>query len=154
MILYPSLQKTFVNYAGSRRLKHCLEFSYLKQRKLRNTVYKCVICNYYIIILIIIIIIFVWYFSRGICVIVRELNLNLEETFLCSLFNLIPKRPETKHSIAAKLRRDVSNVRVPSVQKMNNVIISYHTQTNLIYVLVLIDTRDVHCRTRIRRKTW
>nr|XP_012219129.1 PREDICTED: vacuolar protein sorting-associated protein 13A-like isoform X1 [Linepithema humile] len=96
VILYPSLQKTFVNYAGSRRLKHCLEFSYLKQRKLRNTVYK------------------------GICVIARELNLNLEETFLCSLFNLIPKTPETKHSIAAKLRRDVSNVRVPSVQKMTN----------------------------------
>ncbi|XP_025991463.1 vacuolar protein sorting-associated protein 13A isoform X2 [Solenopsis invicta] len=90
VVLYPNLQKTFVNYAGSRRLKHCLEFSYLKQRKLRSIIYK------------------------GICVIVREFNLNLEETFLCSLINLIPKKPETKHSIAAKLRRDVSNMRVPS----------------------------------------
>ncbi|XP_011135861.2 vacuolar protein sorting-associated protein 13C-like isoform X2 [Harpegnathos saltator] len=96
VVLYPSLQKGFVNYAGGRRLKHCLEFSYLKQRKLRNTIYK------------------------GICVIVREFNLNLEETFLYSLINLIPKIPETKHSIAAKLRRDVSNMRVPSLHKISN----------------------------------
>ncbi|XP_011865236.1 PREDICTED: vacuolar protein sorting-associated protein 13A-like isoform X2 [Vollenhovia emeryi] len=96
VVLYPDLQKTFVNFAGSRRLKHCLEFSYLKQRKLRSIVYK------------------------GICVIVREFNLNLEEAFLCSLINLIPKTPETKHSIAAKLRRDVSNMRVPSVHKISN----------------------------------
>ncbi|EZA49615.1 Vacuolar protein sorting-associated protein 13A [Ooceraea biroi] len=96
VVLYPSLQKIFVNYAGNRRLKHCLEFSYLKQRKLKNTIYK------------------------GICVIVREFNLNLEEAFLCALINLIPKAPETKHSIAAKLRRDVSNVRVPSVHKIDN----------------------------------
>jgi len=41
VVLYPNLQKIFVNYAGSRRLKHCLEFSYLKQRKLRNIIYKC-----------------------------------------------------------------------------------------------------------------
>ncbi|XP_012533549.1 vacuolar protein sorting-associated protein 13A isoform X2 [Monomorium pharaonis] len=90
VVLYSNLQKTFVNYAGSRRLKHCLEFSYLKQRKLRNIIYK------------------------GICVIIREFNLNLEETFLCSLINLVPKTPETKYSIAAKLRRDVSNMRVLS----------------------------------------
>ncbi|KMQ97580.1 vacuolar protein sorting-associated protein 13a [Lasius niger] len=96
VVLYPSLQKTFVNYVGSRRLKHCLEFSYLKQRKLKKSIYK------------------------GICVIVREFNLNLEEAFLCSLINLIPKNPETKHSIAAKLRRDVSNMRVPSFHKINN----------------------------------
>ncbi|EFN62404.1 Vacuolar protein sorting-associated protein 13A [Camponotus floridanus] len=96
VVLYSNLQKTFVNYAGSRRMKHCLEFSYLKQRKLKNTIYK------------------------GICVIVREFNLNLEETFLCSLINLIPKNPETKHSIAAKLRRDVSNMRVPSFHKISN----------------------------------
>ncbi|XP_072752571.1 intermembrane lipid transfer protein VPS13A [Anoplolepis gracilipes] len=96
VVLYPNLQKTFVNYAGSRRLKHCLEFSYLKQRKLKKTIYK------------------------GICVIVREFNLNLEEAFLCSLINLVPKNPETKHSIAAKLRRDVSNMRVPSFHKINN----------------------------------
>ncbi|XP_070527175.1 intermembrane lipid transfer protein VPS13A isoform X2 [Cardiocondyla obscurior] len=96
VILYPNLQNTFVSYAGSRRLKHCLEFSYLKQRKLRSTIYK------------------------GICVIVRKFNLNLEEAFLCSLINLIPKTPETKHSIAAKLRRDVSNMRVPSVHKTND----------------------------------
>lgn len=42
VVLHPNLQKTFVNYAGSRRLKHCLEFSYLKQRKLRSTIYKYV----------------------------------------------------------------------------------------------------------------
>lgn len=59
--------------------------------------------------------------SRGICIIVREFNLNLEEAFLCSLINLIPKTPETKHSIAAKLRRDVSNMRVPSIRKISNV---------------------------------
>ncbi|XP_077263954.1 intermembrane lipid transfer protein VPS13A isoform X2 [Temnothorax americanus] len=96
VVLYPNLQKTFVNYAGSRRLKHCLEFSYLKQRKLRSIIYK------------------------GICVIVREFNLNLEEAFLCSLINLVPKTPETKHSIATKLRRDVSNMRVPSLRKTDN----------------------------------
>ncbi|KAL6266414.1 hypothetical protein P5V15_003265 [Pogonomyrmex californicus] len=96
VVLYPSMQKTFVNYTGNRRLKHCLEFSYLKQCKLRSTIYK------------------------GISVIIREFNLNLEEAFLCCLINLIPKTPETKHSIAAKLRRDVSNMRVPSVRKINN----------------------------------
>lgn len=53
--------------------------------------------------------------------IVREFNLNLEEAFLNSLINLIPKTPETKHSIAAKLRIDVSNMRVPSVRKISNV---------------------------------
>lgn len=42
VVLYSSLQKTFLNYAGNRKLKHCLEFSYLKQRKLKNTIYKCV----------------------------------------------------------------------------------------------------------------
>lgn len=62
---------------------------------------------------------------RGICVIVREFNLNLEETFLCSLINLIPKIPETKHSIAAKLRRDVSNMRVPSLHKISNVSVQF-----------------------------
>ncbi|KYM95926.1 Vacuolar protein sorting-associated protein 13C [Cyphomyrmex costatus] len=96
VVLHPNLEKNFVNYAGSRRLKHCLEFSYLKQRKLRNIIYK------------------------GICVIVREFNLNLEEAFLCSLINLVPKTPETKHSIAAKLRRDVSNMRVPSTRNISN----------------------------------
>lgn len=53
--------------------------------------------------------------------IVREFNLNLEEALLYSLINLVPKIPETKHSIAAKLRRDVSNMRVPSVHKISNV---------------------------------
>ncbi|XP_020288636.1 vacuolar protein sorting-associated protein 13A-like isoform X2 [Pseudomyrmex gracilis] len=96
VVLYPSLQKTFVNHAGNRRLKHCLEFSCLNQRKLESTIYK------------------------GICIIVREFNLNLEETFLCSLINLIPKIPETKHTIAAKLRRDVSNMHVTSVHKISN----------------------------------
>jgi hypothetical protein len=62
------------------------------------------------------------YSYRGICVIVREFNLNLEETFLYTLINLIPKTPETKHSIAAKLRKDVSNMRVSSVHKIDNVI--------------------------------
>ncbi|KAG5314184.1 VP13A protein, partial [Acromyrmex insinuator] len=96
VVLYPNLEKTFVNYAGSRKLKHCLEFSYLKQRKLRSIIYK------------------------GICVIVREFNLNIEESFLSSLINLVPKTPETKHSIAAKLRRDVSNMRVSSVRNISN----------------------------------
>lgn len=45
VVLYPNLQKTFVNFAGSRRLKHCLEFSYLKQRKLKKIIYKYVRIN-------------------------------------------------------------------------------------------------------------
>lgn len=42
VVLYSNLHKTFQNYAGNCKLKHCLEFSYLKQRKLRNTIYKYV----------------------------------------------------------------------------------------------------------------
>lgn len=69
--------------------------------------------------------------------IIREFNLNLEETFLYSLINLIPKIPETKHSIAAKLRRDVSNMRVPSLHKVTNV--------NVQYRVNYIDLRILRC---------
>nr|XP_012154530.1 PREDICTED: vacuolar protein sorting-associated protein 13C isoform X3 [Megachile rotundata] len=95
VILYPNFQKSVIKYAGNHKLKHCIEFACLKQRKLNYDVYK------------------------GVCVIVREFNLNLQESLLLSLIDLIPKKPETKYSIAVKLRKDVSSVRILPFSKTN-----------------------------------
>ncbi|KOX79050.1 Vacuolar protein sorting-associated protein 13A [Melipona quadrifasciata] len=95
VILYSNLQKSIINYTGNHKLKHCVEFTCLKQRKLNYDVYK------------------------SICVIVREFDLNLQEGFLLSLIDLIPKKPETKHSIAAKLRKDVSSI--PNIYNVSDI---------------------------------
>ncbi|KAG7205210.1 hypothetical protein KM043_018296 [Ampulex compressa] len=96
VILHSNLQKGFVNYGGNCKLKHCIEFSLLKQKKIKHNIYK------------------------GICVIVKEFNLNVQEGFLLSLIDLLPKQPETKHSIATKLRRDITSIHVSSFPKCSN----------------------------------
>ncbi|XP_017890538.1 vacuolar protein sorting-associated protein 13C-like [Ceratina calcarata] len=122
VILHSNLQKSMINYAGNRKLKHCIEFACLKQRKLNYDVYK------------------------GVCVIVREFDLNLQEGFLLSLIDLIPKKPETKYSIAAKLRKDVSNVHLLPSNKNNNnvrrksVIEHMYISPILIRLILLADT--------------
>ncbi|CAL7940918.1 unnamed protein product [Xylocopa violacea] len=95
VILYSNLQKGVINYSGNRKLKHFVEFTCLKQRKLNYDVYK------------------------GICVIVRQFDLNLQEGFLLSLIDLIPKKPETKYSIAAKLRKDVASIHILPSSRTN-----------------------------------
>ncbi|XP_024221985.1 vacuolar protein sorting-associated protein 13C [Bombus impatiens] len=124
VILYSNLQKSIIKYAGNHKLKHCIEFTCLKQRKLNYNVYK------------------------NICVIVREFDLNLQEGFLLSLIDLIPKKPETKYSIAAKLRKDVSTIHIlPSNKannkttvKRNNVIEHMYISPILIRLILLADT--------------
>ncbi|KAK2588797.1 hypothetical protein KPH14_001672 [Odynerus spinipes] len=86
VVLYCNLEKSMTNFMGNHKSKHCLELVLLKQRKLHRTIYK------------------------GISVVLRKLDINLQEEVALSLINLIPKTTETKHSIAAKLRKDVSNV--------------------------------------------
>ncbi|XP_034193125.2 intermembrane lipid transfer protein VPS13A isoform X1 [Osmia lignaria lignaria] len=110
VILYSNLQKSIINYAGSHRLKHCVEFAYLKQRKLNYDVYK------------------------GVCLIIREFNLNLQEGLLLSLINLIPKKPETKYSIAVKLRKDVSNIHVLPFSKSNGTTVKRKNIIEHIYI--------------------
>ncbi|KAK9294042.1 hypothetical protein QLX08_011233 [Tetragonisca angustula] len=130
VILYSNLQKGIINYTGNHKLKHCVEFTCLKQRKLNYNVYK------------------------SICVIVREFDLNLQEGFLLSLIDLIPKKPETKHSIAAKLRKDVSSIHILPSNKINrhlhkiqktaakrkNVIEHVYISPILIRLILLADT--------------
>ncbi|XP_015437338.1 PREDICTED: vacuolar protein sorting-associated protein 13A-like [Dufourea novaeangliae] len=124
VVLYSNLQKSVINYAGNHKLKHCIEFNCLKQRKLNYNIYK------------------------GICVIVREFDLNLQEGFLVSLIDLIPKRPVTKYSIAVKLRKDVSSVRIlpsdksnnNSVVKKRNLIEHMYISPILIRLILLADT--------------
>ncbi|XP_066588204.1 intermembrane lipid transfer protein VPS13A-like isoform X2 [Prorops nasuta] len=87
VVLHSTLQKSLMNISGYRKLKHCVEFISLKQRKPSYSVYK------------------------GISVIIRDIHINLQEEFLVRLINdLVPKRTETKHSIAAKLRKDIFNI--------------------------------------------
>ncbi|XP_076670615.1 intermembrane lipid transfer protein VPS13A isoform X2 [Andrena cerasifolii] len=124
VVLHSNLQKSVINYAGNHKLKHCIEFACLKQRKLNYDVYK------------------------GICVIVREFDLNLQEGFLLSLIDLLPKKPETKYSIAAKLRKDVSNIHIlpssktnnSSTVKRKNVIEHMYISPILIRLILLADT--------------
>ncbi|CAK9828583.1 Intermembrane lipid transfer protein VPS13A [Anthophora retusa] len=124
VILYSNLQKSVINYAGNRKLKHCVEFTCLKQRKLHYDVCK------------------------GICVIVREFDLNIQEGFLLSLIDLIPKKQETKYSIAAKLRKDVSSIHILPSSKTNNnttvkrkiVIEHMYISPILIRLILLADT--------------
>ncbi|XP_076634172.1 intermembrane lipid transfer protein VPS13A isoform X1 [Colletes latitarsis] len=124
VVLYSNLQKSVINYAGSHKLKHCIEFACLKQKKWNYNVYK------------------------GICVIIREFDLNLQEGFLLSLINLIPRKPETKYSIAAKLRKDVSSVHILPSNKSNynstvkrkNVIEHMYISPILIRLILLADT--------------
>ncbi|XP_047356214.1 vacuolar protein sorting-associated protein 13C-like isoform X2 [Vespa velutina] len=86
VVLHCSLEKNITNFMGNHKSKHCLEFILLKQNKLHRTIYK------------------------GISVILKKFDINLQEEVALSLINLIPKTTETKYSIAAKLRKDVSNV--------------------------------------------
>lgn len=124
VILYSNLQKSIINYGGNHKLKHCIEFACLKQKKLNYNVYK------------------------GICVIVREFDLNLQEGFLLSLIDMIPKKPETKYSIAAKLRKDVSSIHILPSDKSNknsavkrkNVIEHMYISPILIRLILLADT--------------
>lgn len=122
VVLHSNLQKSVINYAGNRKLKHCIEFACLKQSKLNYDVYK------------------------GVCVIVREFDLNLQEGFLLSLIDLIPKKPDTKYSIAAKLRKDVSNVHLLPSNKNNNnvkrknVIEHMYISPILVRLILLADT--------------
>ncbi|XP_076222912.1 intermembrane lipid transfer protein VPS13A isoform X2 [Nomia melanderi] len=125
VVLYSNLQKSVINYAGNPKLKHCVEFTCLKQRKLNYNVYK------------------------GVCIIVREFDLNLQEGFLLSLIDLIPKKPVTKYSIAAKLRKDVSSVHIlPSnrnnnsstIKKKKNIIEQMYISPILIRLILLADT--------------
>ncbi|XP_076243831.1 intermembrane lipid transfer protein VPS13A [Calliopsis andreniformis] len=96
VVLYSNLQESIINYAGSHTLKHCIEFACLKQKKLKYDIFK------------------------GISIIIREFDLNLQETFLLSLIDLIPKKPETKYSIAAKLKKDVTSIHLLSLSNKNN----------------------------------
>lgn len=50
VILYSNLQKNIINCAGYHRLKHCVEFTCLKQRKINYDIYKYVIVTNIIII--------------------------------------------------------------------------------------------------------
>ncbi|XP_014604811.1 PREDICTED: vacuolar protein sorting-associated protein 13C-like [Polistes canadensis] len=93
VILHCNLEKSMTNFMGNHKSKHCLEFILLKQKKLHKTIYK------------------------GISVILRIFNINLQEEVALSLVNLIPKTTETKYSIAAKLRKDVSNVHIHTHHK-------------------------------------
>lgn len=43
VILHSNLQKSIISYAGYHRLKHCVEFTCLKQRKISYDIYKYVI---------------------------------------------------------------------------------------------------------------
>ncbi|XP_053983322.1 intermembrane lipid transfer protein VPS13C-like [Hylaeus volcanicus] len=124
VILYSNLQKSIINHAGCHKLKHSIEFACLKQKKRNYNVYK------------------------GICVIVREFDLNLQEGFLLSLIDLIPRKPDTKYSIAAKLRKDVSSVHILPPSKSNynstikrkNVIEHMYISPILIRLILLADT--------------
>lgn len=91
IILRPGSKKCFSNNLGIPKLKHCIEFFFLKQVKPTHDVYK------------------------KINLIIREFHLNLQEEFFIRLINdLLPKkRNETKHSLASRLKTDLFNVYVP-----------------------------------------
>ncbi|XP_076375159.1 intermembrane lipid transfer protein VPS13A isoform X2 [Megalopta genalis] len=126
VVLYSNLQKSVFNHVGNPKLKHCIEFTGLKQKKLNYNVYK------------------------GICIIIREFDLNLQEGFLLSLIDLIPKKPVTKYSIAAKLRKDVSSVHIlpsnrnnelqSSSVKKRNIIEQLYISPILVRLILLADT--------------
>ncbi|XP_043273461.1 vacuolar protein sorting-associated protein 13A-like isoform X2 [Venturia canescens] len=90
IILRPGSKKCFTNHSGNPRLKHCVEFSLLKQTKATYDVYK------------------------RINLVIREIHLELQEDFLIQLMEgLFSKKIETKHSIASRLKSDLSNFYVP-----------------------------------------
>ncbi|XP_044592317.1 vacuolar protein sorting-associated protein 13A-like isoform X2 [Cotesia glomerata] len=90
IILRPGSKKCFSNSSGIPRLKHCIEFFFLKQTKSTHDVYK------------------------KINLIIREFHINLQEEFLIRLIkDLFPKKKDdTKHSLASRLKTDLSNVYV------------------------------------------
>ncbi|KAK0164246.1 hypothetical protein PV328_002894 [Microctonus aethiopoides] len=108
VILRPGSKKCFSNNSGIPRLKHCIEFFFLKQTKATHDVYK------------------------KINLIIREFNLNLQEEFLIRLIkDLMPKKSnESKHSLASRLKADLANVYVPMpclptkplINKRNNIV--------------------------------
>lgn len=88
VMLHTSSQKSLTRLMENRKLKHFIEFCCLKQFKATRNIFK------------------------EVNLIVREFSLNLQECFLMSLINnLFPKKLETKHSIATRLRKDLSNIR-------------------------------------------
>ncbi|XP_078045899.1 intermembrane lipid transfer protein VPS13A isoform X2 [Augochlora pura] len=123
VVLYSNMQNV-IHSDGNPKLKHCIEFTGLKQKKLNYNVYK------------------------GVCIIVRPFYLNLHEGFLLSLIDLIPKKPVTKYSIAAKLRKDVSSVHIlpsnrnneSSSVKKKNIIEQLYISPILIHSTLLADT--------------
>ncbi|XP_053597427.1 intermembrane lipid transfer protein VPS13A [Microplitis demolitor] len=91
IILRPGSKKCFSNNSGVPILKHCIEFFFLKQTKTTHDVYK------------------------KINIIIREFHINLQEEFFIRLIKdlFIKKKDDTKHSLASRLKTDLSNVYVP-----------------------------------------
>lgn len=80
------------------------------------------------------------FLHRGISIILRIFNINLQEEVALSLVNLIPKTTETKYSIAAKLRKDVSNVHIHTHHKNIDVrkrifILFFVSLSTLLYIV-------------------
>ncbi|XP_033208533.1 vacuolar protein sorting-associated protein 13C-like [Belonocnema kinseyi] len=99
VMLHTSSQKSLTRVMENRKLKHFVEFCCLKQYKASCNIFK------------------------EVSLIVREFSLNLQEDFLkCLINNLFPKRLETKHTIAVRLRKDLSTVHVtPFCNKEKNI---------------------------------
>lgn len=114
IILRPGSKKCFNNNLGIPRLKHCIEFFFLKQTKTTHDIYK------------------------KINLIIREFYLNLQEEFIiCLIKDLLPKkRNETKHSLATRLKADLSNVYIPLNCLNNNKTMEYK-RCNIVELLYI-----------------
>ncbi|XP_046422194.1 vacuolar protein sorting-associated protein 13A-like isoform X1 [Neodiprion fabricii] len=98
VVLYFWPSRSLSNGVRSKKLKSCLEFAFLKQKKATFDIYK------------------------KITVIIQEFALHLHKDFIvCLLDNLIPKQVEAKASISLQLRADLSAIHTSFLHIANSV---------------------------------
>ncbi|XP_048515019.1 intermembrane lipid transfer protein VPS13C-like isoform X2 [Athalia rosae] len=98
VVLYFWPQRSLTNGIRNQKMKPCLEFSFLKQKKTTFDIYK------------------------NMTVIIQEFALNLHKEFVvCLLDNLIPKQAEAKASISLQLRADLSAIHTSLLHIANSV---------------------------------
>ncbi|XP_015594990.1 vacuolar protein sorting-associated protein 13A isoform X2 [Cephus cinctus] len=131
VVLSSDSKQCFASNVTNRKLKPAVELLCVKQKKATHDVYKKII------------------------IVVREFTLKLHEEFLVRLLDdLMPKRIETKFSVAARLRKDLSNIHHPlycTKEKINDgrhktVVEFFHVSPLKIYLKLLASAEGLNAR--------